>query len=62
MWRTSTASRSAAVVGDADDETVRRWGDQIDIVSLTDLFGVELALAEPKQCIQRAVEHLLAAR
>jgi glycerate kinase len=50
----------AAIVGDADARVVEVNGARIEVVSLTELFGVELALAEPKQCIQRAAEHLLA--
>ena len=48
-----------AIVGDADDRTVEHHRNRIDVVSLTELFGAELALAEPKQCIQRAAEQVL---
>ncbi len=49
----------AAIVGDADPDTVATWADQIDIVSLTEMFGNDLALREPKQCVQRAAETIL---
>ena len=49
----------AAIVGDADTDTVARWADRIEVVSLTELFGSDLALREPKQCVQRAVDALL---
>ena len=48
-----------AIVGDADDRTVEHHRNRIDVVSLTELFGAELALTEPKQCIQRAAEQVL---
>ncbi len=48
-----------AIVGDADPDTVATWAGQIEVVSLTELFGSELALREPKQCIQRAAATVL---
>jgi glycerate kinase len=50
----------AAIVGDADTDTVAAWAGQIDIVSLSELFGSDLAMREPKQCIQRAADTILA--
>ncbi len=50
----------AAIVGDADPETVAKWSGHIDIVSLTELFGSDVAMSETKQCIQRAAETILA--
>lgn len=50
----------AAIVGVADPETVATYGDQIRIVSLVDEFGEELALNEPKQCIEKAAARILA--
>ena len=49
-----------AVVGAADPEVVETWTDRIEVVSLSDLFGVERALAEPKACVTEAVTVLLA--
>lgn len=50
----------AAIVGDADPDTVAAWAGQVDIVSLTDLFGSDLAMRETQQCVQRATETILA--
>lgn len=51
-----------AIVGVADPDTARRWGGRVQIVSLTELFGSELAMSEPKHCIQRAMAQVLAQR
>jgi hypothetical protein len=48
-----------AIVGDADDRTVERHRHRVDVVSLSELFGEELAMTEPRQSIQRAAEQIL---
>ncbi|MGI9644843.1 MAG: glycerate kinase family protein [Ilumatobacteraceae bacterium] len=52
----------AAIVGAADPATAVQWRRQIEIVSLTDRFGAELALTEPKACVERAAAELIGAR
>lgn len=49
----------AAIVGAADVSTVERWSDAVRIVSLVDEFGEDLAMSEPKHCIERAATALL---
>lgn len=49
----------AAIVGDADAEIVAARTGQIDIVSLSEMFGSDLAMREPKQCVQRAADSIL---
>lgn len=49
----------AAIVGDADDDVLTRYRDQVEVAVLTDLFGAESSFAEPKACIERAVSALL---
>ena len=51
----------AAIVGSADPATTVRWRRQVEIVSLADRFGEELALAEPKSCVERAAAELISA-
>lgn len=50
----------AAIVGEADLDVVATWSESIRVVSITELFGSDLAQSEPKQCIQRAADLLLA--
>lgn len=48
-----------AIVGSADADTVEREHARITVVSLVDEFGEELAMSEPKQCIERAASAVL---
>jgi glycerate kinase len=49
-----------AIVGSADPDTVRRHAAVIDVVSLVEEFGEDVAMSEPKLCIERAAAALLA--
>ena len=51
-----------AVVGAADDEVIRAHPEVAGVAVLSELYGPELALAEPKQCIERATVELIRAR
>jgi len=44
-----------AVVGDADRVTVDRRHHELDVISLVEAVGAEMAVAEPKRCIEEAV-------
>ncbi len=52
----------AAIVGSADPEVAAAHAARIEIVSITDRFGEERALAEPKACVELAAAELLARR
>jgi glycerate kinase len=52
----------AAVVGGADPDVVADARKRMEVVSLVEAFGPELAMNEPKQSVQRAAAMLLAAR
>ena len=51
-----------AVVGDVDDGVLARSNGLADVVVLTEAFGLESALTEPKQYIERAAATLVQAR
>lgn len=51
-----------AVVGDADLDGLGTHRDRLEIAVLSDLFGRETSLAEPKQSIERAVFDVLRGR
>ncbi len=50
---------AAAVVGSADSATVAGQNALIDVAVVSDRFGMDTALAEPKRCIEAAVTDLL---
>lgn len=51
-----------AIVGAASPDTVNEHRHSIDVLSLTELFGAETALSEPKRCIERAASTWLSDR
>jgi glycerate 2-kinase len=52
----------AAIVGSADPDVLRAHAVDLEVVALADLFGLEAALDEPKQLIERAATDLLRRR
>ncbi|WP_051062592.1 glycerate kinase family protein [Ilumatobacter nonamiensis] len=52
----------AAVVGDADTDTLGTHLDHLDVAVLNELYGAEASFGEPKRCIEQAVGDLLRSR
>ena len=48
-----------AIVGAADHELVEELDGRIDVMVLSDLYGLDLAMSQPKRCIGLAVTEVL---